>query len=184
MNVKDIQFVEEKKAILLYYMKRTYGKKSPILNYTRMLQMYKHWWNEDMKLDGEGRKYRKIFPGKKQIRQPVNGIVIDEEYQKYFDDMFVELEEKYKTMSLEEIKIERMKTHIKRYIPKNLQKEAEKIGYKILQGNIRKHPYKLSGYCIIHIKGRNKVAGIEWDMTLEDVKAWIETKKVKQRSNN
>ena len=80
MNVSDIQFVQEKKAIMLYYMKQTYGKKSPIImNYTRMLSMYQHWWNEDMRIDGDKPKYRKIFPGKKQIRLPVNGIVIDEE---------------------------------------------------------------------------------------------------------
>lgn len=179
MNVSDIQFVQEKKAIMLYYMKRTYGKKSPvIMNYTRMLSMYQHWWNEDMRIDGKKPKYRKIIPGKKQICFPVNGIVIDEEYQKYFDDMYEELALKYKTMSVEEIKKERMKTHLKFGIPSCLQQEAQKLGYKILQGNIRKHPFKLSGYCIIHLKGKNKVAGINWDMTIKDVKNWLKKETV------
>lgn len=180
MNVSDIQFVQEKKAIMLYYMKQTYGKKFPIImNYTRMLSMYQHWWNEDMRIDGDKPKYRKIFPGKKQIRLPVNGIVIDEEYQKYFDDMYEELALKYKTMSVEDIKKERMETHLKFCIPSQLQREARKIGYKILQGNIKKHPYKLSGYCIINIKGKNKVDGIDWDMTIKDVENWLKEKKQK-----
>lgn len=68
MNVSDIKFVQEKKVIMLYYMKRTYGKKSPdIMNYTRMLSMYQHWWNEDMRMDGEKAKYRKIIPGKSRF---------------------------------------------------------------------------------------------------------------------
>lgn len=178
MNVSDIKFVQEKKVIMLYYMKRTYGKKSPdIMNYTRMLSMYQHWWNEDMRMDGEKAKYRKIIPGKKQVRLPVSGVVIDEEYQKYFDDMYDELALKYKTMSVEDIKKERMGTHLKFDVPSQLQREAQKLGYKILQGNIRKHPYKLSGYCIISLKGKNKVAGIDWDMTIKDVENWINKKK-------
>lgn len=179
MNVSEIQFVEEKKAIMLYYMKRIYGKKSQSLNYTRMLSIYQHWWNEDMRLDGAKKKYRKIFPGKKQVRLPVNGVVIDEEYQKYFDDMYAELAEKYKAMSLEDIKKERMSTHMKFNIPKKVQEEANKLGYKIVQGNIKKHPYKLSGYCIIHIRGKNKVAGMNWDMSLDDVNEWVVAKKNK-----
>jgi len=174
MEIKDIKFLEEKKWIMLYYMKRTYGKKTPKLNYTRMLQMYKHWWNEDLHI--EGKKYRKIFSDKKQIRLPVSGIVIDEEYRKFFDDMYDELGDLYFNMNVEQIKEKRMSVRNKKQIPYALQKQANDIGYKILQGNAKYHPYKLTGYQIIHIKGKNKVEGIKFELTISDVKQWLKNK--------
>ncbi|WP_312045099.1 hypothetical protein [Anaerotignum sp.] len=184
MEIKDIKFVEEKKWIMLYYMKRTYGKKSPNqLNYTRMLQMYQHWWNEDLHIDGK--KYRKIIAGKKQVRLPVSGIVIDEEYQKYFDNMYEELSSLYQTMNVDQIKEKRMAARNKKRIPLSIRELANEVGYQVQQGSAKYHPYKLTGYQIIHTKGKNKVAGLKFELTLDDVKKWLRNKKRKlELSNN
>ena len=95
-------------------------------------------------------------------------------------DIIIWIKEIVRTMTKDEIKKRRRDTADNRPIPRYIMKLAARKGYCVKKRSTRNHPLKVSGYAVYaNPKAKNAVYGKKFNLTLQQVKKYLENKEDK-----
>ena len=152
-NRKKINFFKEKKWIMAYWFK-TRGKSTFTEKY-----LYEQW----CKLLGND------FSG-----------ISDERLH----DTVVWLKETFCSMTKAEIKKKRHDIADKKPMPQFIKRLASQKGYCVKKCSTRHHPLRVSGYAVFkNEKDKVPVRGKKFELTLEQVKEFLESKEDKNSNS-
>lgn len=144
-----IYFLNEKKWIMAYWLKT---RRKTQITEKNLLEQWRKWWGNDFTDDSDERLQDLVLW--------INKIVC--------------------TMTKDEIKKKRRDIADCRPIPQYIKRLAEKKGYYVKKSSTRNHPLRVSGYAVYaNPKAKNAVYGEKFDLTIQQVKEYLNTKEDK-----
>lgn len=144
-----IHFFSEKKWIMAYWFKT---RRKTEFTEKYLMEQWCKWWGNDFSDCSDERLH----------------------------DVAAWIKETVRTMTKDEIKKKRRNIADNRPVPRYIKELAERKGYYVKKCSTRNHPLKVSGYAVyVNPKAKNAVYGKKFNLTIQHVKEYLETKEDK-----